>query len=128
MSEIVFALCVGIIAAAGLYLALARDSIAVVLGLALVGSAANLFVFAMGRLKPAQPPIVPDGALAPSVPVADPLPQALVLTAIVIGFALLCLGLALVFALRKKTSGDGADPLEPSEPRPGADGHPGYLP
>jgi multicomponent Na+:H+ antiporter subunit C len=71
----------------GLYMVLSRHLVRVLLGLSLLTTAVNLVLFQAGRIGSAQPPLIPDGAdrLEHS---ADPLPQALVLTAIVIGFAL----------------------------------------
>jgi multicomponent Na+:H+ antiporter subunit C len=71
----------------GLYLALSRHLVRMVLGLSLLTTAVNLMVFQAGRIRSAQPPLIREGAarLGES---ADPVPQALVLTAIVIGFAL----------------------------------------
>jgi multicomponent Na+:H+ antiporter subunit C len=71
----------------GLYMVLSRHLVRVLLGLSLLTTAVNLVVFQAGRIRTAQPPLIPQGAerLHDS---ADPLPQALVLTAIVIGFAL----------------------------------------
>jgi multicomponent Na+:H+ antiporter subunit D len=94
----IFAIVMGIGVAAGAYLALSRDLFRVVVGLSVIGAALNLLVFASGRLDFAAPPIVVAGTqlLANA---ANPLPQALVLTAIVIGFALLCFSLVLVAAL-----------------------------
>jgi multicomponent Na+:H+ antiporter subunit C len=71
----------------GLYMVLSRHIVRMVLGLSLLTTAVNLVLFQAGRIRTAQPPLIPDGAerLGES---ADPLPQALVLTAIVIGFAL----------------------------------------
>lgn len=71
----------------GLYMVLSRHLVRVVLGLSLLTTAVNLVIFEAGRIRSAQPPLIPEGAdrLGAS---ADPLPQALVLTAIVIGFAL----------------------------------------
>jgi multicomponent Na+:H+ antiporter subunit C len=71
----------------GLYLALSRHVVRLVLGLSLLTTAVNLMVFQAGRINSVQPPLIAEGAerLGQS---ADPLPQALVLTAIVIGFAL----------------------------------------
>ena len=71
----------------GLYMVLSRHLVRMVLGLSLVGTAVNLAIFLAGRLRTSQPPLIPEGAerLGES---ADPVPQALVLTAIVIGFAL----------------------------------------
>ena len=71
----------------GLYMVLSRHVVRMVLGLSLLTTAVNLMLFQAGRIGSSQPPLIPDGAerLGES---ADPLPQALVLTAIVIGFAL----------------------------------------
>ena len=71
----------------GLYMVLSRHVVRMVLGLSLLTTAVNLVLFQAGRIRSAQPPLIPEGAdvLGES---ADPVPQALVLTAIVIGFAL----------------------------------------
>ena len=71
----------------GLYMVLSRHVVRLVLGLSLLTTAVNLVLFQAGRIRTSQPPLIPDGSerLGES---ADPLPQALVLTAIVIGFAL----------------------------------------
>lgn len=126
MLELLMAAAIGLIGAAGAYLVLSRDRILVVLGLALIGSAANLVVFAAGDLAP-QPPILgPDGAALPET--ADPVPQALVLTAIVIGFALACLGLAIVLALQRNGSRNDSDEPDGGEPAAAEDGSPGAMP
>lgn len=106
--------------AAGFYLALSRDLFRVVLGLALVGSGVNLLLFASGRVERVLPAIVPPGDTV-LVGAANPLPQALVLTAIVIGLALVCF--ALVLAMRLIQTGgatkdaDDVAALRASEPR-----------
>ena len=84
----VISLLVGGLYAAGVYLVLRRSWLRVALGVALLGQGTLLLVFAMGRLARANAPIVPSGTTAPAEPFMDPVPQALVLTAIVIGFAL----------------------------------------
>ena len=71
----------------GLYMVLSRHLVRVLLGLSLLSTAVNLMVFQAGRIQSVQPPLIPAGA-ARLHDAADPLPQALVLTAIVIGFAL----------------------------------------
>jgi multicomponent Na+:H+ antiporter subunit C len=67
------------------------------MGLVLVGNVANLIIFASGGLTPGAPALVPSGADTPPGPIANPLPQALILTAIVIGFGLMTFALALAF-------------------------------
>lgn len=85
--SVVFAFVAAGLFGCGLYMVLSRHIVRVVLGLSLLGTAVNLAVFQAGRIRSTQPPLIPEGAerLGES---ADPLPQALVLTAIVIGFAL----------------------------------------
>lgn len=111
------ALTVAVTVAAGVYLALSRDVFRCVLGLAILGSAANLVLFASGRLGSAAPAVVPLGQTA-LVDAANPLPQALVLTAIVIGFALVCFSLALALRLIQRTGTDDALALRQAEPVP----------
>ena len=71
----------------GLYMVLSRQLVRLLLGLSVLTTAVNLMLFLAGRIRSVQPPLIPEGTdrLQES---ADPLPQALVLTAIVIGFAL----------------------------------------
>ncbi|ACF45156.1 MAG: Na+/H+ antiporter subunit C [Prosthecochloris sp.] len=83
---VLMALLVGVLYAAGTYLILRRSMVKVIFGLIFLGHAANLMIFTVGRLTKGVPAFVPEGAAAPPVPFADPLPQALILTAIVIGF------------------------------------------
>jgi multicomponent K+:H+ antiporter subunit C len=101
--EFLLATGIGWTVACGIYLLLRGRSFSVVLGLTLLGYAVNVFIFAMGRLWSGAPPIVgsaPGGA----GPYADPLPQALVLTAIVIGFA--TTGFVIELALRSRHEND----------------------
>jgi multicomponent K+:H+ antiporter subunit C len=112
--EFLLATGIGFTVACGLVLLLRGRSFSVVLGLTLLGYAVNVFIFAMGRLWSAAPPIVgtsPGGA----GPYADPLPQALVLTAIVIGFA--TTGFVIELALRSRHE-NGSDHVDG---RPGHD-------
>ena len=102
--EFLFATGIGWVVAVGVYLMLRARSFAVVLGLSLLGYAVNVFIFAMGRLWSAAPPILGAQPL-----LADPLPQALVLTAIVIGFA--TTGFVIELALRSRHDG-GSDHVD----------------
>lgn len=103
--------------AAGLYLTLSRDVLRCVVGLALLGSAVNLLLLAAGRLGPSQPAVIEVGAQALQG-AANPLPQALVLTAIVIGFSLMCFALVLVMQLVERVGTDDALGLRLVEPVP----------
>lgn len=102
----------------GTYLAASRDVLRCMLGLAILGSGANLLLFASGRLGATMPPVVPAGTDTLAAAAANPLPQALTLTAIVIGFALLCFSLVLVLRLVQRAATDDAQALRYAEPVP----------
>jgi len=95
--QILLVLLAGVLFAAGVYLVLRRNLLRMIFGLVLLSNAVNLLVFAMGRVARLAPPLVPEGATAPVEAVANPLPQALVLTAIVIGFGLVSFALVLAY-------------------------------
>jgi multicomponent K+:H+ antiporter subunit C len=102
--EFLLATGIGWVVAVGIYLMLRGRSFAVVLGLTLLGYAVNVFIFSMGRLWSAAPPI-----LGAKPQLTDPLPQALVLTAIVIGFA--TTGFVIELALRSRHE-NGSDQVD----------------
>ncbi|WP_341928991.1 Na+/H+ antiporter subunit C [Methyloversatilis discipulorum] len=106
--EFLVASGIGWVTACGVYLMLRGRSFPVVLGLTLLGYAVNIFIFVMGRLWSAAPPILGQGDVQ-----ADPLPQALVLTAIVIGFA--TTGFVIELALRSRAE-SGTDHVDGREP------------
>lgn len=107
--EILLALVVGVLYAAGLYLMMRRSIVKLILGLALLGHAANLLIFTIGRLNNGRPPLIPEGAEQITGSFADPLPQALILTAIVIGFGVQAFALVL---LRRVNQTLGTDDLQ----------------
>lgn len=107
--EIVLALAIGVLAASGVWLLLRPRTFQVVIGLALLSYAVNLFILAMGRLRVDAPPIVPKGVMVDPAAYTDPLPQALVLTAIVISFATTALLLVVLLASRGLTDTDHVD-------------------
>jgi len=113
--ELLLALIIGGLFAGGVYMLLRRSIVKLVVGLILLGHGANLLIFLMGRLTPGQAPLVSAGATQPPGPFADPLPQALVLTAIVIGFGLQAFTLVLVRRLYQTTHTDDLDQLKTSE-------------
>jgi multicomponent Na+:H+ antiporter subunit C len=96
--EIVLSVLIGVLFATAIYLMLARNFLRFLFGLILMSNGANLAIFASGRLTAGAPPLIIEGADGPVGVVANALPQALVLTAIVIGFGLFAF--ALVLALR----------------------------
>ena len=93
--ETALSFVVGGLVAAGVYLILQRHLVKFVLGLVLINHAINLLIFASGRLTRGQPALVPERLSVPAEPIANALPQALILTAIVIGFGLLAFVLVL---------------------------------
>jgi multicomponent Na+:H+ antiporter subunit C len=109
------AVVIGVLYAAGLYLVMRRSVVKLVLGLALLGHAANLLIFTMGRLSRAASPIVPAGAEGLVPPHADPVPQALVLTAIVIGFGVQAFAVVLVKRAHRETGIDDLDSLRSTD-------------
>lgn len=113
--EIVYALAIGVLAGSGVWLLLRPRTFQVILGLALLSYAVNLFIFAMGWVRGGLPPIVSRGGLVDPSRFADPLPQALVLTAIVISFATTALLLVVLLAARGLTGTDHVDGREPGE-------------
>jgi len=110
-----FAVAIGALYAAGLYLVMRRNVVKLVLGLALLGHAANLLIFTVGRLSRAGAPIVAAGADRLVPPHADPVPQALVLTAIVIGFGVQAFALVLVKRVRREAGTDDVDALRSTD-------------
>ncbi len=108
--ELLVASGIGVVTATGIWLLLRGRSFPVVLGLSVLGYAVNIFIFVMGRLWSNAAPIVDKG---PNV--ADPLPQALVLTAIVIGFA--TTGFVIELALRSRHENQ-SDHVDGREPKP----------
>jgi multicomponent Na+:H+ antiporter subunit C len=113
--SLILMLGISLTVAAGVLLALSRDIFRLIVGLAVLGSATNLVVFMAARPGSLIPPVIEAGAQQLSTAAANPLPQALVLTAIVIGFALLCFALVLGAWLAGR-SGDDADQLREAEP------------
>jgi len=87
---------VGVLYATGLYLMMRRSLVKLVLGLAVLGHAANLLIFTVSGLQRGGTPVVPVGQQSLSSSFPDPVPQALVLTAIVIGFGVQAFALVLV--------------------------------
>ncbi len=108
--EALLALVIGVLTACGVYLTLRGRTFAVVLGLTFLSYAVNLFLFAMGRLVIGRPPIIGGDTMS----YADPLPQALVLTAIVIGFGMTAYVIMLALKARAELGNDHVDGHESS--------------
>lgn len=120
--EALIAGAIGLLTACGIYLLLRARTFTVVLGLALLSYAVNLFLLAMGRLATHRPPILESDRAA----YVDPVPQALVLTAIVIGFGMTAFVIALALRARRDLGNDHVDGRETGDsdeatdlPKPG---------
>lgn len=117
MLEFAVASSIGALTAAGIWLLLRARSFDVILGLTLLSYAVNVLIFSMGRLVIGKPPIIQEG-LAPTLANhTDPLPQALVLTAIVISFAMTAVLLVVAIRARADTRSDHVDGREPKGPK-----------
>jgi multicomponent K+:H+ antiporter subunit C len=108
--EFLLATALGVITSCGVFLLLRGRTFSVMLGLSLLAYAVNLFIFSMGRVLPGAPPVITANAAA----YTDPLPQALVLTAIVIGFGMTAFFLGLAVRASRETGSDHVDGHEPS--------------
>jgi multicomponent Na+:H+ antiporter subunit C len=107
--EALLALASGALYAAGIYLVLRRRLAQLIIGLGLLSNGTNLLIFTAGGLTRARPPVVPEGAATLVQPYADPVPQALVLTAIVIGFGLTAFALVLAHRVHATVGTDDVD-------------------
>ena len=107
--EVLLALASGVLYASGIYLMLRRRLAQLIIGLGLLSNGTNLLIFTAGSLTRARPPVVPDGAERLVPPYADPVPQALVLSAIVIGFGLLAFTLVLAHRVHATAGTDDVD-------------------
>lgn len=94
--ETLVAIAVGLLVAASVYLMLSQSLFRFLIGIAILGNAVNLLIFTAGRFGEGGPPIVPPGLDAPADAIVNPLPQALILTAIVISFSLFAFALVAV--------------------------------
>ncbi len=107
--EVLLALAAGVLYAAGVYLLLRRKFAQIIVGLGLLSNGTNLLIFTAGGLTRGGPPVVPAGSPELVAPYADPVPQALVLTAIVIGFGLLAFTLVLAHRVHETLGTDDVD-------------------
>lgn len=117
--EVGLALLVGLFAAAGIYLLLSRALIRMLLGFVLLGNGVNLLILTASRLTREVPPIVPPGLKAPVADVANPLPHALILTAIVISFSIFIFLLVLAYRSYQAVDADNTDSMRLAEPEGG---------
>ncbi|MCW5602891.1 Na+/H+ antiporter subunit C [Nitrosomonas sp.] len=110
--ELILSLGIGVLVGSGTWLLFRPRTYQVIIGLALLSYAINLFIFSMGRLTVNAPPVIQPGTEIDPAAFADPIPQALVLTAIVISFATTALFLVVLLATRGLTGTDHVDGKE----------------
>ncbi len=113
--EILLAFIVGGLYAAGLYMIMRRSIVKLILGLGLLGHAANLLIFTVGRVDRGHPPIIGHEEVELLEPFADPLPQALILTAIVIGFGVQAFATVLVKRAYQTVGTDDFDQMKSTD-------------
>ena len=115
--EVLFSGLVGIFFAAALYLMMSKHIVRVLLGIVILGNAVNLLLFTSGRLTREVPPIIAKGSDTLAAAAANPLPQALVLTAIVISFSFFCFLLVLTYRAYQDLGTDDTDEMRVAEPK-----------
>ena len=115
--EVAFSALVALFFAVGIYLILSRHVIRIVLGIAIFGNAVNLLIFTAGRITREAAPIIPHNLDLLPGPAANPLPQALILTAIVISFSFFAFILVLAYRAYQEIGVDDTVGLRISEPR-----------
>lgn len=111
--ELILSLGIGVMTGSGVWLILRPRTYQVIIGLSLLSYAVNLFIFGVGGIKSNAPPVLVDGVNTATL--SDPVPQALVLTAIVIGFATTALFLVVLLVSRGMTGTDHVDGREQSK-------------
>ena len=114
--EPLFAILVGALFTVAIYLFLSKHIIRVLMGAAILGNAVNLLIFTAGRVTREVPPIIRSDADALTGAVANPLPQALILTAIVISFSFFAFLLVLGYRAYQELDTDNSDEMRVAEP------------
>jgi multicomponent Na+:H+ antiporter subunit C len=122
--QLLCAILAGIIIAASVYLILDRHLIRFIFGLVLASNGVNLLIFTVGRLESRRPPLIPDPVKVLTDPYANALPQALILTAIVIGFALLSFVFILFYRTYQSLGTVDTEWMHTAESDPGGDSPP----
>lgn len=113
--DIVLSILIGIVYAAGFYLMLHRSFVKIIIGMGILGHATNLFLFVISRITRANPALVAGGDQQPIPPFADPVPQALILTAIVIGFGIQAFAIVLLNRIHQTANTGDLDDLNTTD-------------
>ncbi len=111
--ELLLAVVAGVLYATGLYLMLRRRLAQLIIGLGLLSNGSNMLIFAAAGVTRSRPPLIAEPAAATVLPFADPVPQALILTAIVIGFGVLAFSLVLAHRVHLSQDSDDIDSIGP---------------
>ncbi len=119
--ELALAICIGLLYAAGIYMILRKSLVKLIIGLILLGNGVNLLIFLLGRITKGVPPIIPEDLNSLGDIYADPVPQALILTAIVVGVATTAVGLALAVRIHENFGTIEDELIDDEEPPEGAD-------
>ncbi len=120
--EPIFAILIGIMFSVTVFLFLSRSYVRIILGIFMLSNATNLLIFTMGRLTLEVPPLIPPHDYVPAEAIANPLPQALILTAIVISFAFFAFILVLTYRAYQALHTVDIDEMREAEPRDRDDG------
>lgn len=113
--EFLIAILIGLLYASGLYMMLRRSLVKLIIGLILLGNGANLLIFLLGRITKGKPPIIPGDSNVFLDAYADPVPQALILTAIVISFGLQSFAIVLIKRAYKVVKTDDIDKMNSTD-------------
>lgn len=117
--EVVLAVLAGVLYATGFYLMLRRRLAQLIIGLSLLSNGSNILIFSAAGVTRGKPPLI-EGSGMTAASFADPVPQSLILTAIVIGFGVLAFALVLAHRVHQSAGSDDVDAVavEPAGPRP----------
>jgi multicomponent Na+:H+ antiporter subunit C len=114
--ETTLSLLVGLFMAVAVYLMMSRYTVRILLGVAILGNGVNLLIFTAGRISREIPPIIAEHLQTPDTPIANPLPQALILTAIVISFSFFAFLLVLAYRAFQEMGTDNVNNMRLAEP------------
>jgi multicomponent Na+:H+ antiporter subunit C len=113
--EILLAILTGLLYASGIYMILRRSLVKLIIGIILLGNGANMLIFLLGRITKGKPPIIPENTKVFVEDFADPVPQALILTAIVISFGLQAFAIILIKRAYKVVKTDDIDQMNTTD-------------
>ncbi|WP_119677931.1 Na+/H+ antiporter subunit C [Indioceanicola profundi] len=119
--ETILAITVGVLVAGSVYMLMSPNVLRMVFGVILISNAVNLAIFLLGGLSLGEPPLIAAHDKVLAVPYSNPLPQALILTAIVIGFGLLAFALVLVYRAYQELGTLDSDRMRVAEPEEGGE-------